>query len=96
MVAQGDAWLDPAVTGRVLTVYRDVDTSPPDVDTIANLTTREVEVLRLIGQGASNQEIAEALFVSEATVKSHVGHIFAKLGLRDACRGDRVPSTGAS
>ncbi len=83
-VAAGDAWLDPAVTARVLTVYRGVPDAPSDGSTaLASLTAREVDVLRSIGQGATNQEIAAALFVSEATVKSHVGHIFAKLGLRD-------------
>ena len=51
--------------------------------TTRSLTSREIDVLRRIGQGATNQEIAATLFVSEATVKSHVGHIFAKLGVRD-------------
>ena len=84
-VAGGDAWLDPAVTARVLAAYR---SSAPDqngvaADRIAELTPRERDVLRLIGRGASNAEIAETLFVSEATVKSHIGHIFTKLDLRD-------------
>ncbi len=83
-VAAGDAWLDPAVTSRVLTVYRAVRAEPSDgVGALEQLTAREVDVLRAIGRGASNQEIAASLFVSEATVKSHVGHIFTKLGLRD-------------
>jgi DNA-binding NarL/FixJ family response regulator len=84
-VAEGGAWLDPAVTGRVLATYRSA--APVDDDgaaeRIAELTPRERDVLRLIGRGASNAEIAESLFVSEATVKSHIGHIFTKLGLRD-------------
>jgi len=84
-VAGGDAWLDPAVTERVLAAYR---SSAPDQngaasDRIAELTPRERDVLRLVGRGASNAEIAESLFVSEATVKSHIGHIFTKLDLRD-------------
>jgi len=83
-VAVGDAWLDPAVTARVLTVYREVPETPlDDSAAVASLTSRELDVLRGIGQGATNQEIAAALYVSEATVKSHVGHIFAKLGVRD-------------
>jgi DNA-binding NarL/FixJ family response regulator len=84
VVAEGGAWLDPAVTGRVLTTYR--STAPAD-DTAAGrvdqLTPRELDVLRMMGRGASNTEIAEELFVSEATVKSHIGHIFTKLDLRD-------------
>ncbi|HEY3096050.1 MAG TPA: response regulator transcription factor [Acidimicrobiia bacterium] len=84
-VAEGGAWLDPGVTGRVLATYRSA--APPADDgaaeRIAGLTARERDVLRLIGRGASNAEIAEALFVSEATVKSHIGHIFTKLDLRD-------------
>jgi len=85
VVAEGGAWLDPAVTGRVLATYR--STAPADDDAAAarveQLTRRELDVLRMMGRGASNAEIAEELFVSEATVKSHIGHIFTKLDLRD-------------
>ena len=85
-VAQGASWLDPAVTARVLSRYRespgsaDVGTQLPD-DT--PLTTREQEVLHAIGCGLSNAEIADALYISELTVKSHIGRVFVKLGLRD-------------
>jgi DNA-binding NarL/FixJ family response regulator len=84
-VAEGGAWLDPAVTGRVLATYRSAAPAEDDgaAERIAELTPRERDVLRLIGRGASNTEIAETLFVSEATVKSHIGHIFTKLDLRD-------------
>ncbi|HKA92846.1 MAG TPA: response regulator transcription factor [Acidimicrobiia bacterium] len=85
-VAAGDAWLDPAVTERVLATYRSTTRTPGDGEAagrIAELTPRERDVLRLIGRGSSNTEIAETLFVSEATVKSHIGHIFTKLDLRD-------------
>ena len=84
-VATGDAWLDPAVTERVLATYRSAAPAQDDgaADRIAELTPRERDVLRLLGRGASNTEIAETLFVSEATVKSHIGHIFTKLDLRD-------------
>jgi DNA-binding NarL/FixJ family response regulator len=85
-VAAGDAWLDPAVTERVLAAYRSTTPVPDDGEAagrIAELTPRERDVLRLIGRGASNTEIAQSLFVSEATVKSHIGHIFTKLDLRD-------------
>jgi DNA-binding NarL/FixJ family response regulator len=85
-VAQGGAWLDPAVTARVLAIYR---AAPPaaaqggrdkDLDT---LTSRELEVLVLIGRGKTNGEIAAELFVSEGTVKTHINHLFTKLRLRD-------------
>ena len=81
-VARGDGWLDPSVTGRVLNAYRGTaDGQPrPELD---QLTPREREVLQLIGTGATNAEISADLVVSELTVKSHVGHIFTKLGLRD-------------
>ncbi len=81
-VAEGGAWLDPAVTGRVLMTYR-ASAPPASVVQITSLTQREREVLRLIGRGASNQEIADTLVISEATVKSHIGHILDKLDLRD-------------
>lgn len=82
-VARGDSWLDPAVTARVLTRYRDApDERSPSV-AAAPLTERELEVLRAIGRGASNAEIAAELVISELTVKSHVGRIFTKLDLRD-------------
>jgi DNA-binding NarL/FixJ family response regulator len=83
-VAGGGAWLDPAVTARVLAVYR---ASPPgravSPAALDQLTARERDVLALIGQGATNAEIARQLFVSEGTVKTHVNHLFAKLDLRD-------------
>ena len=84
VVAAGDAWLDHAVTGRVLTTYRGSAPPVPAAGTrLDELTARELDVLRLLARGATNAEIAETLFVSEATVKSHVGHIFTKLDLRD-------------
>jgi DNA-binding NarL/FixJ family response regulator len=83
-VAAGDGWLDPSVTARVLTTYRAASADARDgSDNIEELTERERDVLQQIGLGATNQEIAESLFISEATVKSHIGHIFTKLGVRD-------------
>ena len=82
-VAAGESWLDPAVTGRVLSAYRDGPAPAlpgPEVDL---LTPREREVLALIGAGLSNQEIAASLTLGEGTIKTHIGHIFAKLDLRD-------------
>ena len=83
VVAEGGAWLDPAVTGRVLAAYR--TGAPPAARTaeLAELTARELDVLRLIGRGLTNQEIANALYIGEATVKSHIGRILDKLELRD-------------
>ena len=80
-LAAGEACLDPAVTGRVLNAYR--ATSPAPQAAVDELTAREHDVLVLIGGGRSNAEIASELGISEVTVKSHVGHIFVKLGLRD-------------
>jgi DNA-binding NarL/FixJ family response regulator len=83
-VAEGGAWLDPTVTARVLAVYRSTAPARNDGATAAvALTDREREVLALIGRGLSNAEIANELTISEVTVKSHVGHIFTKLDLRD-------------
>jgi DNA-binding NarL/FixJ family response regulator len=82
-VAQGGAYLDPATTGRVLTAYRGGGPPPPAAVQIGDLTAREVEVLHLIGRGATNEEIADQLVITEATVKTHITRIFDKLGLRD-------------
>ncbi|GAB4012945.1 response regulator transcription factor [Nocardioides ultimimeridianus] len=81
-VAAGGSWLDPAVTGRVLAAYRSTPVARP-TPAVDALTDREVEVLRAIAAGRTNGEIAGDLFISELTVKSHVGRIFSKLGLRD-------------
>lgn len=81
-VARGDSYLDPAVTSRVLTTYRKAAPGPRGT-AIGELTTRELDVLTLIGQGLSNTEIADKLCISGVTVKSHVGRIFGKLDLRD-------------
>jgi len=84
IVADGGAWLDPAVTGRVLSVYRAAPSRrPSEVRALAELTAREREVLGLIGRGATNDEIAAELVVSDATVKTHINHIYSKLDLRN-------------
>jgi DNA-binding NarL/FixJ family response regulator len=83
-VAGGAAWLDPKVTPRVLTAFRaNVRPRMTEAARVDELTEREHDVLRLMARGATNGEIATALIVSEATVKTHVGSIFAKLGVRD-------------
>jgi DNA-binding NarL/FixJ family response regulator len=82
-VAAGEAWLDPRITGRVLATYRDTNPAPrSDID-ITILSDRELAVLREVGRGATNQEIATELHISESTVKSHLGNLTAKLHLRD-------------
>ena len=82
VVAAGDALLHPAVTRRVIQHF--VSRGPSSaVSDLKDLTPRETEVLELIAQGRSNAEIAADLVVSPATVKSHVGRVFAKLGVRD-------------
>lgn len=84
VVAAGGAWLDPVVTPRVLDVYRSQASATNNARAVLEeLTEREQEVLVHMAQGATNAEIADALFVSMATVKSHVGSIFSKLGARD-------------
>lgn len=82
-VAEGGHWLDPAVTGRVLATYRDAPEQRAPHPAINALTTREREVLALIGSGRSNSEIADELVLGAGTVKTHIGHVFAKLGVRD-------------
>ena len=82
-VAAGESLLHPALTRRL--VERFVQGPPPGgrPAALAALTEREAEVLRLVGRGLSNGEIAAELFLGEATVKTHVGHVLTKLGLRD-------------
>jgi DNA-binding NarL/FixJ family response regulator len=83
-VAKGGAWLDPAIAGKVIEAYRSTGIPRAQQQAkLAELTEREVDVLRLIGRGRSNTEIGVELFISEGTVKSHIGHIFTKLDLRD-------------
>jgi DNA-binding NarL/FixJ family response regulator len=83
VVADGGSWLDPAVTGRVLAAYRGESVARPASTELQVLTAREREVLALIGSGLSNAEIAAQLSLGEGTVKTHIGHVFAKLQLRD-------------
>jgi DNA-binding NarL/FixJ family response regulator len=83
-VAGGGAWFDPAVAPRLLDSYRRVVApAARDAARLDLLTDREHDVLRLMARGATNAEIGATLFVAEATVKTHVGSIFQKLGVRD-------------
>ena len=83
-VAAGDALFAPSVTRRLVERYvsrAPAGEGPPAA--FADLTAREAEVARLVARGRSNAEIASELFLSEATVKTHVGRVMAKLGVRD-------------
>jgi DNA-binding NarL/FixJ family response regulator len=83
-VAGGGAWFDPGVAPRLLERYRRVVApAARDAGRLDQLTEREHEVLRLMARGATNAEIGATLHVAEATVKTHIGSIFAKLGVRD-------------
>ncbi len=83
-VAGGAAWLDSKVAPRVLQAFRtNVRPHLADGARVAELTEREHDVLRHMARGATNAEIAAALIVSEATIKTHVGAVFSKLGVRD-------------
>ncbi|NES29120.1 response regulator [Micromonospora terminaliae] len=80
--ARGDALLSPSITRRLIDHYTATASVVPHAG-LAELTARETEVLRMMALGLSNREIAGRLFVGEATVKTHVNRIFAKLGVRD-------------
>jgi DNA-binding NarL/FixJ family response regulator len=80
LVAAGNALLGPSVTRRLLDRFAEPARPPVSLD---ELTDREREILSLIAQGSSNAEIAEQLYVSETTVKSHVSAVLRKLGVRD-------------
>ena len=83
-VAAGDALLAPSVTRRLIESHLRLDGVPPAAAArLAELTPREREVLELLGLGCSNGEIARRLQLGEATIKTHVSRVFAKLGLRD-------------
>jgi DNA-binding NarL/FixJ family response regulator len=81
--------LDPAVASKVVaSLARSTKPAPslpdpPVLNNVPDLTSREIEVLRLIAQGATNREIAESLVISEGTVKNHISNILSRLGLRD-------------
>jgi DNA-binding NarL/FixJ family response regulator len=76
-VAAGRSLLDPLTTARVLDKFRN-----PQNDALSQLTDRERSVLQLIGDGLSNREIAERLFLAEKTVKNYVTSVLAKLGMQ--------------
>jgi DNA-binding NarL/FixJ family response regulator len=81
VVAQGEALLSPSLVRRLIEHHLAGPAPGRADDLVAGLTEREREVLVLVGRGRSNDEVAAELFVSRATVKSHVNHVFAKLGI---------------
>jgi DNA-binding NarL/FixJ family response regulator len=82
-IAAGNGWVDYSVQTRVLEAFGEMVPPPERREALSALTDRELDVLRLLGRGRSNAEIAHELCVSMGTVKTHVGSILAKLGLRD-------------
>ncbi len=90
-VASGDAVVSPRITRRMLDLFADrmpepsatTEQRPPGDPRVESLTPREREVLEAVAEGLSNQEIAERFVLSETTVKTHVGRVLAKLGVRD-------------
>ncbi|WP_432584645.1 response regulator transcription factor [Streptomyces sp. HD1123-B1] len=87
VVAEGDALLSPSVTRRLITDFASnrpaAHADAADSVRLGSLTPRETEILRLVARGQSNTQISQSLVVAEQTVKTHIGNIFAKLGLRD-------------
>ena len=81
--AAGDALVAPSITKRLIEHFATSSGPPPPQAQLSELTPRELEVLTLIGSGLNNAELAEHLVLSEKTVKTHVGRILWKLGLRD-------------
>ena len=83
VVADGEALLAPSITRRLIAEFARRPSPSAKPDEMKELTARELEVLRLLARGLSNAEIAKKLFVSDATVKTHVARVLRKLGLRD-------------
>jgi DNA-binding NarL/FixJ family response regulator len=83
MVAAGDALLSPAITRKLIESYTRRPPASTQPEALTDLTPRELEVLCLLARGMSNTDIAQALVVGDATVKTHVARIFSKLDLHD-------------
>ena len=83
VVAAGDAIIAPGVTRRLIAQFAREPRSGVTVRELTGITDREREVLRLVGLGLSNAEIAATLYITAGTAKTHVAHLLAKLGARD-------------
>jgi DNA-binding NarL/FixJ family response regulator len=82
-VARGDALLSPSVTRRLIAEFASRSKAPPPTTALDQLTEREREVVSLIAEGLSNEQIAERLFLSPATAKTHANRAMTKIGARD-------------
>ena len=83
VVAGGEALLAPAITRRLIAEFARLRPRQVRPEELSSLTPRETEILGLVAEGFSNHEIADRLVLSDETVKTHVSHVFRKLGLRD-------------
>ncbi len=88
VVSQGGLWVGPELLGRLVAAARDLlgraaPEAPAPAPDLSALSSREAEVARAVVAGKSNREVADALFISERTVKAHLGAVFEKLGVRD-------------
>lgn len=82
-VADGESFIPPAMMNKMLDEYKRVAARPPGLIPGNRLTRRELEVLQLVAEGKTNRAVAEALFISEKTVKNHLTNIFQKIDVRD-------------
>ncbi|KIZ16153.1 response regulator [Streptomyces natalensis] len=81
-IASGRSMLDPATTARLMNSLRgEADDAEPEADALAELSPREREILGLIGEGLTNRQIGQRLYLSEKTVKNHISRLLAKLGV---------------
>jgi DNA-binding NarL/FixJ family response regulator len=85
-LANGGSLIQPAITERLVKSVDQITNEFPSLEPADPLTTRELEVLRMMTGGHSNREIAEALYVTEGTIKNHVSNILSKMGVRDRTR----------
>ena len=82
--ARGESFLQPSVAAKIVAEFTRMTTqTPPTQPLVEPLSGRELEILQLVGTGASNKEVAAQLFITEGTVKNHMSNILSKLGVRD-------------